>query len=107
VHRDASDIFFEEALNAFNKAIRVKDGCIGLDMKEIKDHPLIAMHDSTVDGTTKGKGKVRSFSLEELKQLDAGYPTYHKKTSITIATVDEIFEKYKIKTNYMSRSKTP
>jgi glycerophosphoryl diester phosphodiesterase len=104
-HRGASDISPEETLNAFDEAIRVKASYIEFDLQETKDHKLVAMHDNTVDRTTNGKGKIRSYTLHQLKQLDAGYPFYHMKTPIRIATLDEIFGKYKNETNYYIETK--
>jgi glycerophosphoryl diester phosphodiesterase len=31
------------------------------------------MHNESVDATTNGKGRVRQFTLKDLKKLDAGY----------------------------------
>jgi glycerophosphoryl diester phosphodiesterase len=50
---------------------------IGVDAVEIdvhltKDKEVVVIHDSTVDRTTNGKGPVGSYTLEEIKKLDAG-----------------------------------
>jgi glycerophosphoryl diester phosphodiesterase len=42
------------------------------DVALTKDHRVVLMHDTTVDRTTTGSGRVSDFTLDELKQLDAG-----------------------------------
>ena len=43
-----------------------------LDAKLTADGHVIVIHDSTVDRTTDGKGRVASFTLEAIRKLDAG-----------------------------------
>ena len=45
---------------------------IELDVYLTKDKHLVIMHDSTVDRTTDGTGKIADLTLAEIKQLDAG-----------------------------------
>jgi glycerophosphoryl diester phosphodiesterase len=43
-----------------------------IDVRLTKDGRHVVVHNETVDGTTDGTGKVAEFTLEELKNLDAG-----------------------------------
>lgn len=60
------------------------------------------MHDETVNRTTNGHGKVEDYTLDELKQLDAGswfnkkYPKYARASykNAKVPTLDEILERY-------------
>jgi glycerophosphoryl diester phosphodiesterase len=63
---------------------------IGVDAVEIdvyltKDKEVVIIHDSTVDRTTNGKGPIGSYTLEEIKKLDAG-------KGEKIPTLEEVIE---------------
>jgi len=72
-----------------------------MDIHMTKDGHLVGIHDETVDRTTNGHGRVDSYTLEELQQLDAGYNfqdlagnySYRGK-GVRIPTVEELFSKY-------------
>ena len=70
-----------------------------LDVHSTADGALVVMHDGSVNRTTDGRGKVSSFTLAEIKKLDAGYlftndggQTFpFRGKGITIPTLREIF----------------
>lgn len=62
----------ENTLAAFRKAIALGADCIELDVHRTRDNKLVVIHDDKVDRTTNGSGRVDSFTLAELRQLDAG-----------------------------------
>lgn len=45
---------------------------IEIDVQRSKDGKLVILHDTTVDRTTDGTGKVGDLDFKELRQLDAG-----------------------------------
>ncbi len=99
-HRGGS-AFPENTLPAFQHAFNIGADMIEFDIQMTKDGQLVVIHDDMVDRTTNGHGPVSSFTLAELKQLDAGYSyTDHKgkfryrNQGITIPTVNEVFEKF-------------
>lgn len=57
---------------AFRKALRA--GCEGLefDLRLTREGRVAVLHDATVDRTTDGTGKARSFTMGRLRRLDAG-----------------------------------
>jgi glycerophosphoryl diester phosphodiesterase len=71
-HRGASAYEPENTLRSFERAIAMGATSIELDVQVSMDNEIIVMHDSTVDRTTNGTGRVSSMTLEELKELDAG-----------------------------------
>lgn len=71
-HRGAGSTHPENTIPAFLEAIRLGAAQVELDVQFSKDGQLALMHDSTVDRTTDGKGPVSSFTMAELKRLDAG-----------------------------------
>jgi len=71
-HRGTVKFAPENTIAAFNKAIEFGADLLEMDVRETKDGYLIIMHDSTVDRTTNGTGKVSDMDLSQIKQLDAG-----------------------------------
>lgn len=71
-HRGFCSDYPENTMLAFKKALEVGVDQLETDVRVTKDDELVLIHDSTVDRTTDGSGKVCDFTLEELKKLDAG-----------------------------------
>lgn len=71
-HRGASLHAPENTLSAFKLALDQGAAAVEFDVKLSSDDQIVIIHDQTVDRTTNGTGKVRSLSLSELKELDAG-----------------------------------
>lgn len=61
----------ENTLAGFEACMNLRLG-LELDIQRTKDGVLVLMHDSEVNRTTNGKGKVSEIILAELKKLDAG-----------------------------------
>ena len=72
-HRGGLGLNPENTLAAFKKAEELGADIIELDIHTSKDGQLVIMHDETIDRTTDGSGKVRDYTLSELKGFDAGY----------------------------------
>ncbi|MDH3408351.1 MAG: glycerophosphodiester phosphodiesterase family protein [Gammaproteobacteria bacterium] len=72
--------YAENTLAAYRRAISFGVDVIEIDLRGTRDGEVIILHDETLDRTTDGTGKVTDFTLEELKQLNAGggesIPTY-------------------------------
>jgi glycerophosphoryl diester phosphodiesterase len=45
---------------------------VEVDVRLSADGLLIAMHDATIDRTTRGRGPVRAWTLQDLRKLEAG-----------------------------------
>lgn len=71
-HRGAKAYAPENTMASFNFAAEVNADGVEFDIKLTKDGHIIIIHDLTVDRTTDGSGKVKDFTLAELKKLDAG-----------------------------------
>ena len=82
-HRGVSARYPENTLLAFRRAVGVAD-MIELDVTFSKDGEVVVMHDDTIDRTTNGSGIIENFTLEELKQFDAGQGEQ-------IPTLEEVF----------------
>ncbi len=60
-------------LFALKTAVEKGGDVLELDVHATADRKLVVLHDSTVDRTTNGEGRVDQMSLEEIKELDAAY----------------------------------
>jgi len=71
-HRGFKKKYPENTLVAFQAAMDTGVPMVELDVTLSRDRKLVVIHDATLDRTTNGHGSVHEFTLEELKQLDAG-----------------------------------
>ena len=62
----------ENTIRAIKKAIDIGVDIVEVDVHLSKDNELVVIHDERLDRTTNGKGLVKDFTLEELRQFDAG-----------------------------------
>ncbi|MET3696397.1 glycerophosphoryl diester phosphodiesterase [Bacillus oleivorans] len=100
-HQGGAHLAPSNTMAAFEQADRLGADVLEFDVHITKDGHLVAIHDATVDRTTNGTGKVDSFTLEELKELDAGFTFQdengnyvYRGKGVTIPTVQEIFEAF-------------
>lgn len=71
-HRGFCDRYPENTMEAFRAAAELGVDQIETDVRVTKDGELVLIHDSTVDRTTNGTGKVCDKTYAELLALDAG-----------------------------------
>lgn len=71
-HRGWSSHYPENTLLAFEKALELGVDQLETDLHMTKDGQLVLMHDHKLARTTGAEGLVCEYTLEELKQLDAG-----------------------------------
>jgi glycerophosphoryl diester phosphodiesterase len=98
-HRGGGGLFPENTIEAFRYSSEMGVDVLELDIHATSDGKLVVFHDSSVDRTTNGTGKISDMTLVELKKLDAGYhfstdggQTFpFRGKNITIPTLDEIF----------------
>ena len=90
-HRGASAYAPENTLAAFRLAREQGADGIELDAKLSADGFVVIMHDTTVDRTTNGTGKVSALTYYELRQLDAGSWYDPKFRGEPIPTLEDVF----------------
>jgi len=93
-HRGVSASAPENTLAAFQKAYDLGAEAIELDVQLNAGQRAIVIHDTTVDRTTDGRGRVRDLSLEELKSLDAGSFFSTEFAGERIPLLEEVFEAF-------------
>lgn len=91
-HRGDKSYAPENTLPSFSQAIQKGADGVELDAKLTSDGHVIVIHDSSVDRTTNGKGRVASFTLEGIRKLDAGKWFTKKFTGTQVPLLEEVFE---------------
>lgn len=95
-HRGAAALEPENTLLSIMRAMKLGVDAVEIDVRSTGDHELVVIHDATVDRTTNGKGEVRSYTLKEIKRLDAGkgepIPTLKEVMDLTAGKVNVIIE---------------
>jgi len=91
-HRGASALAPENTLAAFLLALQAGADGIELDVMLSRDKELVVIHDSTVDRTTDGTGKVSDLPLSALRELDAGTRFGEEFRGEKLPTLAEVFE---------------
>ncbi|MCO4755863.1 MAG: hypothetical protein KC478_15385 [Bacteriovoracaceae bacterium] len=71
-HRGASAYAPENTLSSITKSIELGAKYVEIDVHMTKDGEVVAIHDTTIDRTSNGKGKVREYTLVELREFDFG-----------------------------------
>jgi glycerophosphoryl diester phosphodiesterase len=71
-HRGASGHAPENTMAAFRRAVELGARFIETDLQITRDARVVAIHDSTLERTTDGKGQVHLRTLDEIRALDAG-----------------------------------
>jgi len=71
-HRGNSAVAPQNTLAAFEAAWRAGADAVEMDVQLTADGRVVVIHDDTVDATTDGTGPVSSFTLAEIRSLDAG-----------------------------------
>ncbi|MDF2686158.1 MAG: glycerophosphoryl diester phosphodiesterase [Clostridia bacterium] len=75
-HRGYRSEYPENTMLAFEKAMKLDVDMIEYDLHITKDGKLVIIHDSSLERTTTGKGKVSDYNYEELRKFDAGAKLY-------------------------------
>ncbi len=114
-HRGASGSAPEATRPAFEKAVAAGADYLEMDIQMSRDGHLVAIHDTYLDRTTDGSGRVGEHTLAELKALDAGSwfnrahpgradPAY---AGVRLLTLDEILEAFGPDRRYYIETKSP
>lgn len=107
-HRGASFNAPEETIPSYTLARELGADYLEMDIQRTRDGVLIALHDNTLERTTniaevypqRAKDPLNTFTLEEIKRLDAGswfnkaYPDRARATyaGVKILTLDEVID---------------
>ncbi len=94
-HRGVPSLAPENTMVSYRLAYDLGADMIETDVQLTKDNHLVIMHDSTVDRTTNGTGRVADFTLEEIQQLDAGIKYSEEFAGERVPTFKEFLQAFK------------
>ncbi|MCA1011981.1 glycerophosphodiester phosphodiesterase [Halobacillus halophilus] len=106
-HRGASGYAPENTMAAFEQAFEMKADMFELDVQMSKDGELVVIHDTKVDRTTDGAGKVKDLTYDELQELDAGSWFSEKFEGEKIPKLGEVLDEYRGKIAILIEIKSP
>ncbi|MBD3861054.1 glycerophosphodiester phosphodiesterase [Bacillus sp. 28A-2] len=106
-HRGSSSAAPENTIAAFDLAVQQGADYIELDVQLTLDQHVAVIHDDTVDRTTDGSGLVKSYTLDQLKKLDAGSWFGERFANERIPTLQEILERYSQRIGILIEIKHP
>ena len=106
-HRGAAAYAPENTIASYDMAVGMKADYIEIDVQRSKDGELVVIHDTSVDRTTDGTGKVGDLTLEQLKSLDAGSWKGEQFTGETLPTFEEVLDRYHGKVGILIELKSP
>nr|WP_142826301.1 glycerophosphodiester phosphodiesterase family protein [Planococcus soli] len=106
-HRGASGHAPENTMEAFHKGFEMKSDYIEIDVQMTKDGELVVIHDTTVDRTTDGTGKVGDLTFEEIRQLDAGSWFSEAYAGERVPTFEEVVDEFRGKVGILIELKAP
>ncbi|HSG45995.1 MAG TPA: glycerophosphodiester phosphodiesterase [Anaerolineales bacterium] len=101
-HQGGDGVWPGNTLYAFEKAVETGADILEMDAHIAKDGHIVLMHDETVDDTTDGTGFIEEMTLDELKELDAGYDwsndggqTFpYRGQGVQVPALEELFQKF-------------
>jgi glycerophosphoryl diester phosphodiesterase len=101
-HRGSSIDCPENTMPAFEKAVELGTDFIETDIHFTRDKKFVLIHDDALERVTDGSGKVTDYTIDELKEFDAGYNfTTDKGISfpfrgkgITLCALDEVLKTF-------------
>ncbi|BBW96519.1 glycerophosphodiester phosphodiesterase [Geobacillus icigianus] len=91
-HRGLSGCYPENTMIAFQKAYECGARALELDIQITKDEKIVVIHDEKIDRTTNGKGFVKDFTVDEIKDFDAGSWFDHLYKDEKIPTLEEVLQ---------------
>lgn len=91
-HRGTAEAAPENTLLAFQRAVAAGVDAIELDVRLSRDGVPVVIHDSTVDRTTDGHGRVADLTAAELGALNAAARVGDPAVTAGIPTLDEVLD---------------
>lgn len=69
-HRGAAGHVLENTLGSIEKAIELGVDYVEIDLRLTRDGHVVILHDTTVDRTTNGHGRIKDLTLAQVKRLN-------------------------------------
>lgn len=91
-HRGAHEGIPSNTLLSLKEGIRLGVDYVECDIRTTADNKLVIMHNSDVDATTNGHGKIRDMTLKQIRKLDAGIKVGPQFAGTKVPTLDEMLK---------------
>jgi glycerophosphoryl diester phosphodiesterase len=72
-HQGGEDEFPSNTLYAFKRSVKAGGDMLDVDIGVTADDQLVVSHDTTLNRTTNGKGRIASRTLRQIRRLDAAH----------------------------------
>src|SRR5829696_8817627 len=72
-HQGGEDEFPSNTLYAFKRSVETGADMLELDVGVTRDGKVVVSHDTTLNRTTSGKGRIAAHTLRQIRRLDAAY----------------------------------
>lgn len=89
-HRGSPEAAPENTISSFRTAMQAGADGVELDVMLSKDGAIVVIHDYVLDTTTDGSGPVKDYTLEQLKDFNAGYWFSEEFAGERIPTLEEV-----------------
>jgi glycerophosphoryl diester phosphodiesterase len=100
-HRGAAAIAPEHTIPAYEAAVAAGADALWLDVQETADQQLVIHHGDRLERTTNGRGRVRDWTVRELKRLDAGRWFGWRFRGQRIQTLSEVLERFRDRAGFV------
>ena len=91
-HRGLSEIYPENTILSFDKAIMAGAAAVEFDVHKTKDGELVVIHDEDIKRTFHGMGLVKDFTLLELKAFKCKKSEFENSKLCKLPTLSEVLE---------------
>jgi len=91
-HRGASALLPENSLAAFQRAVDDGADVIETDLHFTKDNQIVLIHDPTLERTVHAAGRVRNYTLAQIKQFKLKQPPNRQQIDERVPTLRELIE---------------
>src|SRR5262249_32940660 len=88
-HRGANRYAPENTIPAIRTAAALGADYIEIDIRPTRDGKYMLLHDTTLNRTTKGKGRIRESTFEEVAKLKAGITFGGPFAEVRVPPLDE------------------
>lgn len=86
----------ENTVESFRDAVELGADALEFDVRVTRDGIPVIMHDPVLDRTTNGHGRLASYSFDEVRSLDAGARSPHRKAArYLIPSLEEVLDLFR------------
>lgn len=96
-HRGLSGKYPENTLLSFKESLQFNIYGIELDVHKSKDGKLVVIHDEDINRTFNGNGKIKDYTLEELREFKSVDENFKDNKECKIPLLEEVFQLIKDK----------